>query len=801
MRRLISDQPSRQLVSGGRESRESELLYFLESYVKLDNTDICSQQIDVGDVVVWVFVHGVWEGHTRPKKKGVGSWCQVYLTSILGLTPAQYEKAKKELFRSADGMTGVYRHRTEPKYALVYKPSAWLSSSTIAALAAGAAGVGGLAATRHLINKKRENKRRVDALNKDTAKPSLMPASPQESDALDAYKDARRPYYDNRPDDGDKQPDPDAAEAERDDHREASPDSEEVPDADTITLANFNNQFKTFLNKNKNREVGRYSNDIPLSYDRVVHILQGPRPDQASRMKNSAWHTAQQNLDILNSLATSKQTQDDLIHNITKKRPMDYEAWRKSPFWTSTGGKAYARFIEDDELRDAIEDTWSLDRYTKFMAYMNQGKYDEALDLLEEIYKAVSVQDSLYNCRVLDQLMEQHKETHRAIYLALKQVYLNCMPNKDRSATREILNSDYQDGITEAVQTSKEIVTPFSWRTDTASVKKSIKELRWLAHGYLELDPSAAPAVANEALEQADKLERNMTRQEIFGQSSILEKIAKTELKEDQLPDDLGRWIMYADTFIGDQQEDIDTLKKFRLLAGPIYLKYVKYNTMFKNRILDLIDFLKSSDKSLSDILTNQDIKVPESKNPIEEVVQAVNRLEQILAEYTDYEFQPAEIRDSQIAQRQARNTRMLTLQAGHEQLQNTQTLINGIKLKELLQKLKPDDAIQAMKIFNDGYTNPGDSKLPDDSLVEYARLSNSSDPIVKTFNDNVTCIKQYQDLLSLSENAIRDVNCPEAIDRFLDDIEHNGIKVDESNLELLKGKQSIHEFLKSQEG
>ena len=158
-------------------SREDELVRFLESYRRLNSQDVCAQNISDADLVVWVHANGVWENHLGIKRKGSGSWCQVYLTSILGLSPAQYAKAKKELFTSTDGFTGVYKHRTKPLYALVYKPATGLSSASIAAMTAGGAavvGVGGFA-LRHLIKSKPT---RSGALQPEAPAPMLPVVQP-----------------------------------------------------------------------------------------------------------------------------------------------------------------------------------------------------------------------------------------------------------------------------------------------------------------------------------------------------------------------------------------------------------------------------------------------------------------------------------------------------------------------------------------------------------------------------------------------------------------------------------------------
>ena len=163
---LISDRPPRRLISAGPAdpegmsddaNNEGRLVEFLKFYTRLHTDDICTQSVDPSNMVAWVFVDGVWQ-----VRRGIepqldnSSWCQVYLTAALGLDPLQYKRAKRELFTSKDGLTGVYRHKTRPAHALVYRPSRGLSTASIAAITAGSsAAVAGLGSMAwYLKNKK-----------------------------------------------------------------------------------------------------------------------------------------------------------------------------------------------------------------------------------------------------------------------------------------------------------------------------------------------------------------------------------------------------------------------------------------------------------------------------------------------------------------------------------------------------------------------------------------------------------------------------------------------------------------------
>ena len=156
-----TDKPSRKLVNGDVPEgiSEDDVVEFLESYTRLHTDDICVQRVDPSNLVAWVFVNGAWQMRQGIEtEKDTKSWCRVYLTSMLGLDPVQYMRAKRELFTSNDGLTGVYRHNTLPAHALVYRPSSGLSTASIAAITAGSAavaGVGGLVLSQLVKSKNR----------------------------------------------------------------------------------------------------------------------------------------------------------------------------------------------------------------------------------------------------------------------------------------------------------------------------------------------------------------------------------------------------------------------------------------------------------------------------------------------------------------------------------------------------------------------------------------------------------------------------------------------------------------------
>ena len=131
-------QPSR--VVPGQLSSELELIAFLRPYARVRTDAVCKQPVDASRVTVWVFKNGRWLKGQPINTGKPGSWCQNYFMAIMG--PTQYDQIKKELF-AGRGLTGVYKHQSEPLYAVVYRPSGF-NKAALAALAGGVALAGGL---------------------------------------------------------------------------------------------------------------------------------------------------------------------------------------------------------------------------------------------------------------------------------------------------------------------------------------------------------------------------------------------------------------------------------------------------------------------------------------------------------------------------------------------------------------------------------------------------------------------------------------------------------------------------------
>ena len=132
---------------------ELDLIEFLKHYKRLSADKVCTQPIDVSQVSVWTFKGGVWTHGVPDRAVRNGSWCQSYLTSALNLSRNEYDRAKQELFAQTNGLNGVYKHKSDDLFAIVYRPSPKLSNSTKAAIAGGLvlAGGLGLAGTRYAL--------------------------------------------------------------------------------------------------------------------------------------------------------------------------------------------------------------------------------------------------------------------------------------------------------------------------------------------------------------------------------------------------------------------------------------------------------------------------------------------------------------------------------------------------------------------------------------------------------------------------------------------------------------------------
>jgi hypothetical protein len=141
------------LISAQRDT-ELDLIEFLRPYKRLSADKVCTQPIDASQVSIWTFKGSVWTHGVPDRAVRNGSWCQSYLTSALNLSRVEYDRAKKELFSQTNGLNGVYKHKSQDLYAIVYRPKIWLTGTNIAAIAGGTALVGlGVAGTRYALRK------------------------------------------------------------------------------------------------------------------------------------------------------------------------------------------------------------------------------------------------------------------------------------------------------------------------------------------------------------------------------------------------------------------------------------------------------------------------------------------------------------------------------------------------------------------------------------------------------------------------------------------------------------------------
>jgi hypothetical protein len=170
------------LISAQRDP-ELDLIEFLRPYKRLSADKVCTQPIEASQVSIWTSKSGVWTHGVPDRAVRNGSWCQSYLTSALNLSRAEYDLAKRELFAGKDSLNGVYKHKSQDLYAIVYKPKNWLNKTSIAAIAGGTALVGlGVAGTRYAL-------RKPQATSQATSKPTPGPKpSVPTSDDLEVIK-------------------------------------------------------------------------------------------------------------------------------------------------------------------------------------------------------------------------------------------------------------------------------------------------------------------------------------------------------------------------------------------------------------------------------------------------------------------------------------------------------------------------------------------------------------------------------------------------------------------------------------
>ena len=172
------------LISAQRDT-ELDLIEFLRPYKRLSADKVCTQPIDASQVSIWTFKGSVWTHGVPDRAVRNGSWCQSYLTSALNLSRVEYDRAKKELFSQTNGLNGVYKHKSQDLYAIVYRPKIWLTGTNIAAIAGGTALVGlGVAGTRYALRKPQSTSQ---ATSKVTPGPKPKALTSDFKTQIDAY--------------------------------------------------------------------------------------------------------------------------------------------------------------------------------------------------------------------------------------------------------------------------------------------------------------------------------------------------------------------------------------------------------------------------------------------------------------------------------------------------------------------------------------------------------------------------------------------------------------------------------------
>jgi Cu-Zn family superoxide dismutase len=89
------------------------LVDMLRSYDRLPK-ELCTTPVD--EVTAWIFQSGVWT-QGQPTHEVGRSWCYAYLK--------RHESAQDDLFSNRDPLNGVYKHRFQNKFMVVYRPATW----------------------------------------------------------------------------------------------------------------------------------------------------------------------------------------------------------------------------------------------------------------------------------------------------------------------------------------------------------------------------------------------------------------------------------------------------------------------------------------------------------------------------------------------------------------------------------------------------------------------------------------------------------------------------------------------------
>jgi hypothetical protein len=372
------------------------------------------------------------------------------------------------------------------------------------------------------------------------------------------------------------------------------------------------------------------------------------------------YHPANEILKAIDGLIQSVETQNDLIDLIAKKDPIDFEAWRQSSFWNSSGGDAYSKLITDDALRDRIANSmWPREKFEDIVTYVDRGEYKSAFSQVEQLILDIKRDDKMspYYQQAFNQLLEKYQNDQMGVYLALKRIELPLEPDADKlAAATNAIKEEFEVAIRDDVANLGDILIISPSNVD--KVERTIERLDLNRSGYLGF-ANFDPDLVKSARDQRDSSARRLNRFRILKEKT--EDDFNTSIKNfsglaHPLPiEQLETLLQFADTFI-DENRDTRKLHQFRLTVGPIVLEHYKkiensdkLDGAYRNRIKDLIKALKSRDLSLYN-------PKPNTKVSVEFATQTQTQLDQLnkfITAYTDYGYDEENIDDIEIAARE----------------------------------------------------------------------------------------------------------------------------------------------------
>lgn len=211
------------------------------------------------------------------------------------------------------------------------------------------------------------------------------------------------------------------------------------------------------------------------------------------------FNTVKITYEAIEGLIASGETQNQLINEITKKNPIDYEAWRQSAFWNSPGGEAYAKL--QPSTRVIADSLLAREQFESIVKSVDSGEDDVLLYDLNKLIENKSGSDAVYYQAVFDQLIDKYRDDRMDIYLALLTADL---PQQNKADIKR----EYEQAIPKDIEKLSDIVIT---EDNTDDVLKSIKRLHRLTYYYSQLS-DADTELVQKAREQRNSFQRRLDR-------------------------------------------------------------------------------------------------------------------------------------------------------------------------------------------------------------------------------------------------------------------------------------------------